>query len=70
MIDATAKSEDVTAWAGALGGLDALAVDNLDATVSPAASLASGIPVARLDGHPANAARWTATIVDRVNPCG
>ena len=66
VVDATAKCEDVSAWAGSLGGLDALAVENLDATVSPAASLAAGIPVARLDGRPANAARWTATIVDRV----
>jgi hypothetical protein len=70
VVDATAKSEDICSWATALGGIDALALENIDATVSPAASLASGIPVARLDGHPANAARWTATIVDRVTPCG
>ena len=70
VVDATAKAEDVSAWAEALGGLDALAVENLDATVSPAAALTTGIPVARLDGHRANAARWTATVVDRVAPCG
>jgi hypothetical protein len=68
VVDATCKSEDIAAWAGALGGLDALALENVDVTVSPAAALTLGIPVARLDGHPATAARWTATIVDRVQP--
>ena len=33
-------------------GVDALALENLDATVSPAAALGTGIPVARLDGQP------------------
>jgi len=69
VVDATAKTEDIVVWARALGGLDALALDNLDATVSPAAALATGIPVARLNGQPATAARWAATIVDRVDPC-
>ncbi len=68
VVDATAKTEDTAAWVQALGGMDALALENLDATVSPAAALGLGIPVARIDGQPATAARWVATIVDRVDP--
>ena len=69
LVDATCKAEDIAAWADALGGIDALALENLDATVSPAAALGAGIPVVRLDGRPASAARWTATIVDRMIRC-
>ena len=70
VVDATAKAEDISSWATALGGVDALALENIEATVSPAAALRAGIAVARLNGQPANAARWTATVVDRVTPCG
>jgi len=69
VVDSTVKAEDVAAWADALGGVDALALENIDATVSPAAALRTGIPVVRIDGRPASAARWTATIVDRMGPC-
>ena len=69
VVDSTVKPEDVAAWADALGGVDALALENIDATVSPAAALRTGIPVVRIDGRPASAARWTATIVDRMGPC-
>ena len=69
-VDATCKAEDIRAWAAGLGGVDVVALENLDATVSPAAVLGTGIPVVRLDGRPASAARWTATIVDRVDRCG
>ena len=69
VVESTAKTEDIHAWAGALGGIDALALENLEATVSPASALAAGIPVARIDGQPATAARWVAAIVDRVTPC-
>jgi hypothetical protein len=69
VVDSTSKTDDITDWVEALGGIDALALENLDATVSPAAALRVGVPVARLDGQPATAARWAATVVDRVNPC-
>ncbi len=69
VVDATAKAEDIAAWAEALGGIDALALENLEATVSPASALGVGIPVARIDGQPATAARWVAAIVDRMAPC-
>jgi hypothetical protein len=69
VVDATSKTEDIAAWADDLGGIDAVALENLDATVSPASALGLGLPVARLDGQPATATRWVATIVDRVGPC-
>lgn len=69
VVDSTAKTEDIAAWAEALGGVDALALENLDATVSPASCLGAGIPVARIDGQPATATRWAAAIVDRMAPC-
>lgn len=69
VVDATSKTHDIEAWAANLGGIDALALENTGATVSPAASLALGIPVARLNGQPATAARWVATVVDQVRPC-
>ncbi|HYA67304.1 MAG TPA: hypothetical protein VED63_01105 [Acidimicrobiales bacterium] len=69
VVEATCKSEDVRAWAEDLGGVDGLAIENLDSTVSPVAVLEAGIPVARLDGRPASAARWTATVVDRMGQC-
>lgn len=68
VVEATAKPEDVDAWASALGGLDALMVTKVAATVSPAAILRCGIPVARLDGSVATPERWAATVGDLVAP--
>jgi hypothetical protein len=68
VVDATSKTEDIGAWAEALGGIDALALENVDATVSPASALSVGLPVARLDGQPATATRWAAALVDRIGP--
>lgn len=66
VVEAVAKPEDVAAWATGLGGLDALVVDDLAATVSPAAVLRTGVPVARLDGQPATPERWAAAVGDLV----
>jgi hypothetical protein len=63
---ATHKAEDLAAWAEGLGGLDALAVDELSSTVSPAQVLASGIPVASIEGQRATAALWAALIASRL----
>ncbi len=63
---ATHKSEDLAAWAEGLGGLDALALEDLWATTSPADGLAAGIPVASLDGRPATPALWAALIAARL----
>jgi hypothetical protein len=67
VVDATSKTEDIASWAQTLGGVDALALENLDATVSPASALGLGLPVARLNGQPATAARWAAILMDRMN---
>jgi hypothetical protein len=65
-VDAGRKPEDLFDWAERLGGFDALGVTDLDATVSPAAVLQCGIPVGRLDGSPASAARWTSLLASRL----
>ncbi len=66
VVDALVKPEDVAAWATGLGGLDALVVRNLAATVSPAAVLRTGVPVAWLDDQPATPERWAAAVGDLV----
>jgi hypothetical protein len=66
IIPATRKSEDVASWAMALGGLDALALTDVERTVSPAAVLRLGIPVGLLDGRDATAEAWADLLIDRV----
>jgi hypothetical protein len=70
VVDATAKPEDVDAWAHAVGGVDALVVRGAGRTVSPAAVLRAGIPVARVDDFRASAHRWAALIRERVMTWG
>lgn len=66
VVDATRKTEDVAAWLGGLGGVDALAVNDLDATTSPAAVLNLDVPVGRIDGRPASPALWAALLTERL----
>jgi hypothetical protein len=65
-VRADRKPDDVVAWAGHLGGVDALAVGACEETVSPAAVLSAGIPVAAVDGRRATPAAWTALLVERL----
>lgn len=65
-VEAARKPEDVQAWARTLGGVDALAVTDLDQTVSPAAILQTGMPVGRLDGAMASPTQWAAVLIDRL----
>lgn len=65
-VDAGRKPEDVAAWSAAVGGLDAVALTGIDRTTTPAAVLATGIPVATIDGQPATASRWAALLTDRL----
>src|SRR5437899_1056867 len=65
-VPAVCKPEDVMAWSDSLGGLDAIALDGLDETTTPASILGTGIPVARLDGRPASPALWTALLLERL----
>jgi hypothetical protein len=65
--DATRKAEDVAVWASQLGGIDCLAVNHMEETVSPASILATGIPVERIEGRPATAQYWSILLTERLN---
>jgi hypothetical protein len=60
------KPEDVVAWSRALGGLDVLALVDLDGTTTPAALLATSVPVGRMDGQPATAGEWARVLCSRL----
>lgn len=60
------KPDDVAAWSRRLGGFDALALERADDTISPAAMLATGIPVARIDAEPTSAEAWADLLCDRI----
>ncbi len=64
VVDALHKSDDVDRWVEAIGGVDAIVVDRIEATASPASILRLGIPVMRLGEHPSTPARWVAALVD------
>jgi hypothetical protein len=66
VVEATRKPEDVAAWSDAVGQVDALALEDVDATTSPAAVLGTGIPVAQLDGQLASPEAWTALLAGRL----
>lgn len=59
---ASEKPEDVAQRCAALGGADALCLEQLGETLTPASALASGVPVATLDGRPADAPTWRRAI--------
>lgn len=63
LVDARRKPEDIEAWSRTIGGVDAIALENVRATMSPASVLRLPIPVARLDGRPATADRWAGLLV-------
>jgi hypothetical protein len=65
-VEATRKAEDLLSWSDQLGGVDALSVDRVDETLSPATVLRCGIPVGRLDGRPATPALWAALLTPRL----
>lgn len=65
-VAADRKPEDIARWAGQVGGVDALAVAGCDATATPAAVLATGIPVASVEGRRATPAAWTALLIERL----
>ena len=61
------KPEDVDAWSRRLGGFDALALDRLVDTVSPASMLSLGMPIGRLDGTDATPPVWADLLLDRIS---
>ncbi len=66
-VEATRKAEDIAAWAVALGGIDCLAVNHVEETVSPASVLATGIAVERIDGRKATPAYWAMLLTERLS---
>jgi len=64
--EAAHKPEDVTTWSAALGGLDVLALVDLEGTTTPASALACPVPVGRLDGAPATAEAWANLLCGRL----
>jgi hypothetical protein len=64
--EASHKPEDLAAWSRALGGLDVLALVDLEGTTTPAAALAAAVPVGRLDGQPATPQLWANILCARL----
>jgi hypothetical protein len=64
--DATRKLEDVAAWSDQIGGLDALALNRTDDTMSPASILQLGVPIALVDGEPATPELWADLLIERL----
>ena len=66
IVDARSKREDIVHRVESLGGVDVLALDGLDETVSPAAVLELGIPVGRLADEHASPLTWTELLLERM----
>jgi hypothetical protein len=66
LVDARSKPEDVEAWARVLGGIDAIALGNVRATMSPGAVLQLSIPVLWLDGEAATPERWSKLLLEQL----
>ena len=66
VVEASRKPEDIEAWSAKVGHIDALAVCRADESVSPAAVLAAGIPVTRIDNRPATPTGWGLLLADRL----
>jgi hypothetical protein len=66
IVNAGWKSEDVRDWVERLGGVDVLALSNVDDTVSPAAVLDLGVPVGRIESEHATAIRWSELLLARI----
>lgn len=60
VVEASAKPEDVCAWALDLGGIDAIALEGTAFSCTPVSVIACGLPVALIDGQPATPERWLA----------
>jgi hypothetical protein len=67
VLDATRKPEDLVPWLDALPRLDAVVVQDTDATADPAAVLNHvSVPVALVDGARATAHRWASLLCERL----
>jgi hypothetical protein len=64
--EASRKPEDLAAWSRSLGGIDVLALVDLEGTTTPAAALGAGLPVGTLDGQPATPQLWASILCTRL----
>jgi hypothetical protein len=64
--EASRKPEDLAAWSRSLGGIDVLALVDLEGTTTPAAALGAGVPVGTLDGQPATPQLWASILCTRL----
>ena len=64
--EALRKPEDLAAWSRSLGGIDVLALVDLEGTTTPAAALGAGLPVGTLDGQPATPQLWASILCTRL----
>lgn len=73
LAEATRKVVDTADQIARIGGVDALAITDTEATRDPAAMLALRLPVALLDGQSATALAWAALLCGRLTdgdrPC-
>jgi hypothetical protein len=67
VLDSTRKPEDLVPWLDGLPRLDAVVVQNTDATADPAAVLNHvSVPIALVDGARATAHRWASLLCERL----
>jgi hypothetical protein len=67
VLDSTRKPEDLVPWLDGLPRLDAVVVQDTDATADPAAVLSHvTVPVALVDGVRATAHRWASLLCERL----
>jgi hypothetical protein len=67
VLDSTRKPEDLVPWLDGLPRLDAVVVQDTDATADPAAVLSHvSVPVALVDGARATAHRWASLLCERL----
>ncbi|MEO2105171.1 MAG: hypothetical protein ABGZ36_05960 [Actinomycetota bacterium] len=64
VVDAGRKTGDVAAWAERIGGVDGLALRNLEETTTPYEVLALEVPVIYLDDVPATAGSWAHVLLE------
>lgn len=68
-VEADRSAKDTTRWLGAVGRdleFDALAVSKVAESTAPAQVLSYGVPVGFLDGLPASAPVWAATLAEHL----
>ena len=68
-VEADRSAKDTTRWLGAVGrdlDFDALAVSKVAESTAPAQVLSYGVPVGFLDGLPASAPVWAATLAEHL----